>query len=106
MGLGIKKNDNVEVISGKEKGRRGKILKVFPKTRRVVIENINLAKKHARPTKENPQGGIVKKELSMDVSNVMLVCPKCDEPRRTGHKMIGDSKKVRVCRKCGETWQD
>lgn len=106
MGLSIKKNDNVEVISGKGKGRRGKVLRVFPETQRVIIENVNLAKKHARPTQNNPQGGIVKKELSINVSNVMLVCPKCDEPRRTGHKVIGDGEKVRICRKCGETWQD
>ncbi len=106
MTIGIRKNDNIEVISGKEKGRRGKILKVLPKTRRVIVENINLAKKHTRPTKDNPQGGIVKKELSISISNVMLVCGKCDEPRRVWHKIIGENDKVRVCKKCGEMWQD
>lgn len=106
MALNIRKNDNVEIISGKERGRRGKILKVLPKTRRVVVENINLAKKHTRPTQDNPQGGIVKKELSIDVSNVMLVCNKCDEARRAGHKVIGEGDKARVCRKCGEMFEN
>jgi len=105
MAIGIRKNDNIEVISGKEKGRRGRVLKVLPKTQRVMVENINLAKKHTRPTKDNPQGGIVKKELSMDISNVMLVCNKCDEPRRIGHKVISEGNKVRVCRKCGEMFE-
>ncbi|MFH1287931.1 MAG: 50S ribosomal protein L24 [bacterium] len=105
MALNIRKNDNVEVISGKEKNRRGKVLKVLSKTQRIIIEKINLAKKHTRPTQENPQGGIVKKELSMDMSNVMLVCNKCDRPRRVGHKVIGEGDKVRVCRKCGEMFE-
>jgi len=105
MGIGIRKNDNIEVISGKEKGRRASVLKVLPKTQRAMVENINLAKKHTRPTKDNPQGGIVKKELSMDISNVMLVCNKCDEPRRIGHKVISEGNKVRVCRKCGEMFE-
>ncbi|MEW6088527.1 MAG: 50S ribosomal protein L24 [bacterium] len=105
MAIGIRKNDNVEVISGKEKGRRGRVLKVLPKVRRLMVENVNLAKKHTRPTKENPQGGIVKKEVSLDLSNVMLVCNKCDEPRRIRHKIISEGNKVRVCGKCGETFE-
>lgn len=103
MSIGIRKNDNVEVITGKEKGRRGRVIKVMPKTRRLMVENVSLAKKHTRPTKDNPQGGIVKKELTLDMSNVMLVCNKCDEPRRIAHKMVSEGNKMRVCRKCGET---
>lgn len=103
--MGIRKNDNVEVISGKEKGRRGRVLKVLPKTQRVMVENVNLAKKHTRPTQENPQGGIVKKELTLDASNVMLVCNKCDEPKRIAHKVISAGNKVRVCRECGEMFE-
>ncbi len=105
MAIGIRKNDNIEVISGKEKGRRGRVLKLLPKTQRVMVENVNLAKKHTRPTQDNPQGGIVKKELSLDISNVMLVCNKCDEPRRIGYKVINEGSKVRVCRKCGEMFE-
>jgi large subunit ribosomal protein L24 len=102
MALGIRKNDNVEVVSGKEKGRRGRVLRVLPKTNRLMVENVNMAKKHTRPSNDNPQGGVVKKELTLHISNVMIVCNKCDEPRRIGHKVINESNKVRVCRKCGE----
>lgn len=98
----IKKNDYIEVISGKEKGRRGKVLKIFPKANRVLVEHINLVKKHTRPRGQEIKGGIIKKEAPLNVSNVMLVCNKCDKPRRIGYKTLSDGKKVRICRKCGE----
>ncbi len=98
----IRKNDYVQIISGKDKGRRGKVLDVFSKTSRVLVEHINLVKKHTRPKGQEIKGGIVKQESPLHISNVMLICNKCDKPRRIGYKMLADNKKVRICRKCGE----
>jgi len=98
----VKKNDVVVVIAGKDKGRTGKIIKVFPKSSRVLVEKVNIIKRHTRPSARNKQGGIVEKESPLAVSNVMLYCMKCTKPVRTVKKILEDSSKVRVCKKCGE----
>jgi len=98
--LHIRKGDTVEVLKGKDAGKRGKILKVDPVGRRVVVEGVNRAKKHMKPSQANPQGGIVDWELPMDASNVMLVCTGCERPTRVRRKR-GDGKSItRVCVRC------
>lgn len=98
----VKKGDTVEVIAGKQRGKRGKVLKVLPKHDRLVIEGVNIVKRHARPTQKMPQGGIVQKEAPVYGSKVMLVCPKCGKAVRVGHGYLADGTKVRVCKRCGE----
>ena len=98
----VKKGDKVMVISGKEKGKTGTIIAAFPKTDRVLVEGLNLVKKHMKPNQANPQGGIVSQEASVHVSNVMLIDPKSGEPTRVSDK-VEDGKKVRVAKKSGET---
>ncbi len=100
--LNVKKGDTVKVIAGKDKGKQGKILRSIPSTERVVVEKVNIVKKAMRPTQANPQGGISSIEAPLHVSNVMLVCPSCNEPTRVGHRFKDDGKKVRVCKKCGK----
>nr|WP_319577864.1 50S ribosomal protein L24 [uncultured Desulfobacter sp.] len=98
----IKKDDKVKVLTGKDKGKIGKVLKVAKKTNRIVVENINMVKVHQRPSQENPQGGIVEKPMPMDVSNLMLMCNSCVKPTRIGIKQLEDGKRVRVCKKCNQ----
>ncbi|OVE79010.1 50S ribosomal protein L24 [bacterium I07] len=98
----VVKNDTVLVVTGNYKGKRGKVLKVFPKQNRVIVEGVNFIKRHTKPTQKNQQGGIVEKEAPVHVSNLMVVCPKCDTPSRLGNKRIQDGKKVRICRNCEE----
>ena len=98
----IKKDDVVKVIAGKDRGKRGKVLRVFPHEGRVTVERINLMKRHTRPTQRMQQGGIIEREGKLHISNVMLMCTKCDRGVRVGHKLLEDGKKVRVCRRCGE----
>lgn len=98
----IKKNDEVEVTTGKEKGKRGKILKVIPKKERVVVEKVNFIKRHTRPGARSRQGGIVEMEGPLSISNVMLICSKCDHAVRVGYKILDDQRKVRHCKRCGE----
>jgi large subunit ribosomal protein L24 len=98
----VRKNDLVQVIAGKEKGKTGKVLKVLPKKNRVVVEKINFIKRHSRPSGKTRQGGIIQKEAPIHVSNVLPVCPKCNQGVRTGHRALEDGKKALVCRKCGE----
>jgi large subunit ribosomal protein L24 len=100
--MDIRKNDTVVVITGKEKGKSGKVLRVIPGERRVVVEKINIVKRHARPTSEVKQGGIIEKESPLHVSKVQLRCPKCNAGRRIGRKVLDDGTKVRICRKCQE----
>ena len=100
-GLNVRKGDRVVVVSGKEKGKRGKILRVLPGDQRVIVEGLNLIKRAVKPTKKTPQGGIITKESSVHVSNVMLVCQSCDEPHRVAHKVTTEGKSLRVCRDCG-----
>jgi len=97
----VKKDDQVEVIAGKEKGRKGKILKVIPEKNRIIVEKVNLIKRHTRAS-QTSKGGIVEKEGSIHISNVMIVCKKCSSPVRTRKKVLDDGGKVRVCIKCGE----
>ncbi len=96
----IKKGDTAVVISGKEKGKKGKVLKVLPKDDRVVLEAVNMLTKHKKPRGAGQPGGIIKQEGTLHHSNVMVVCPKCSKATRVGHKME-DGKKVRICKKCG-----
>ncbi|MBI3599779.1 MAG: 50S ribosomal protein L24 [Nitrospinae bacterium] len=98
----IKKNDIVKVITGKEAGKKGKILMVFPGEQRVVVEKLNIVKRHTRPTQKVRQGGIIEKEGRIHISNVMLVCNKCDKTTRVAMKILENGKKVRTCKKCGE----
>lgn len=98
----IRKNDSVMVISGKEKGKTGKVLRVLPKEDSVLIERLNLVKRHSRPRGPKQPGGIVEKEASIPVSNLMIMCDKCNAPVRIGHKILNDGGKIRICRRCGE----
>ena len=100
----IKKKDKVRVISGNHKGAEGEVLKVFPDTGRLIIEKVNLIKKHERQARSAnaPQGGIIEVEAPVNASNVMLVCPKCKEASRTGTAVLGDGSRVRVCKACNE----
>jgi large subunit ribosomal protein L24 len=98
----IRRNDQVEVITGKDKGRSGKVLRVNPDSGRVVVEKINIIKRHTKPSMANQQGGILEKEAAIHVSNVMLICVKCAKPVRVGSKVLEDGTKERVCKKCGE----
>jgi large subunit ribosomal protein L24 len=108
----IRKNDQVQVIAGREKGKTGKVLRVLPKTGRVVVEKVNMVKRHVKPTQKNPQGGVLEKETSLHFSNVQLMCPKCNRGVRHGIKVVEKTAgkkgavkhtKVRVCKRCGET---
>jgi large subunit ribosomal protein L24 len=99
--LNVKRGDRVRVITGKDKGKEGKVLRAFPEKQRVVVEGVNKIKKHARATQKNPQGGILEIEGTVHVSNVMLVCPSCSEPTRVGH-IREDGVRLRVCKKCGK----
>ncbi len=103
----IRKNDNVVVISGNDKGKTGKVLKVFPKESRVIVEGINLRKRHTKPSQNNPQGGIIEKEAPINASNVMLLDPKTNEPTRLGSQIIldektGKKKRARISKASGE----
>ena len=100
----LRKNNNVLVISGKDRGKRGRILKVVPSkagTLRLIVEGVNMIKRHTKPNPgKNVKGGIIEREASLHASNVQLVCPECGAQTRIGHKILGDGRKVRVCRKC------
>ena len=98
--MNIKKDDKVIVLSGKDKGKQGKVLSADPKAMKVVVEGVNVATKHQKPMKQGQDGGIIKVETPIYFSKVQLVCPKCGKGTRVGHK-IADGKKVRVCKKCG-----
>jgi large subunit ribosomal protein L24 len=99
----VKKGDLVMVIAGKDKGKSGKVLRVIPKEERVVVERINLVKKHLRPNPATGQGGIVEMEAPIHISNVMPICPSCNRPTRVGRKVLESGVKVRVCKRCGES---
>lgn len=102
MGLNIKKNDTVVISSGDERGKRGRVLAVFPRKGTLIVEQLNMIKRHMKPSKKYSQGGIIEKEAPVRVSNVMLVCTKCDKPTRIGHKMLESGDKMRMCKKCAE----
>lgn len=98
----IKIGDTVTVISGKELGKQGKVLRVFHDKKRVAVEHLNMIKRHTRPTQSNQQGGIVEREGTIHVSNLMIICGKCNRGVRIGKKILDDGSKVRICRVCGE----
>jgi large subunit ribosomal protein L24 len=98
----IKKNDNVTVIAGKEKGKSGRVLRILPEKNKAIVERINFIKRHARPSRQFRQGGIIEKEAPIPISNLMVTCPRCSKPVRLGRKLLEDGKKVRICRKCEE----
>jgi large subunit ribosomal protein L24 len=98
----VKKNDTVMVMAGKEKGKSGKVLRVYPDKGRVLIESVNVVKRHTRPTQANQDGGIIEKEAALAISNVMLVCAACSKPTRTGVRLLEDGSKARFCKKCNE----
>ncbi len=102
MKLHVKTNDEVMVMTGKDKGVKGKVLKAFPKTGRIIVEGVSVSTKHQKSRAQGQPGGIIKKETSIDASNVMLVCQKCGKPSRYGKKVLENGKKVRICKKCGE----
>jgi large subunit ribosomal protein L24 len=97
----IKKNDNVVVIAGRDRGKRGRVLRVIPDKRRVIVEGVNFIKRHTRPNpQKNIKGGIVEREAALSAANVQLVCPECSAPTRVGRKQLEDGRRVRFCRKC------
>jgi len=100
--LHVKKDDTVMILAGKDKGKTGKVLRVLPDKQRVLVENLNIIKRHTRPTQRNSEGGIIEKEASIAISNVQLVCTSCNKPARTGQRSLDDGSKVRYCKKCNE----
>jgi len=96
----VRRGDTVGVITGTERGKRGKVLRVIPDKGRVLVEHVNMIKKHQRPTQKLRQGGIIEREGPLALSNVLVVCPRCDKPGRTGIKILTDGRKVRTCRRC------
>jgi large subunit ribosomal protein L24 len=103
MALRLRKNDTVQVISGDDKGKTGRILRVNPEKNRAVVEGINVVKRHTKPSQKNQQGGIMPKEASVNLSNLMLVCPKTGKPTRLGVKILTDGKRVRFSKKAKES---
>lgn len=101
-GAHVRRGDTVAIIAGRERGKRGKVLRVLGDKARVVVEKVNMIKRHQRPTQKLRQGGIIEREGALALSNVLLVCGRCDKPVRTGIKVLADGRKVRTCRQCGE----
>jgi large subunit ribosomal protein L24 len=97
----VRKDDTVMIIAGRERGKTGKVLRLLPKTERVVVERINMVKRHTKP-RGTQTGGILEKEAPLHLSNVQPLCPRCDKPARVGRKRLPDGSAVRVCRRCGE----
>ena len=97
----IRRNDTVIVTTGKDRGKKGRVIKVVTEKNRLIVEGVNLIKRHTKPNPtKNVKGGIVEREASLHASNVQLVCPECSAQTRIGHKILGDGRKVRICRKC------
>lgn len=99
----IKKDDTVYVLSGKDAGKTGKVLKVYAEEGRVIVENVNMVTKHKKPRSRNQQGGIIHQEGTISSSNVMLVCSSCKRPSKVGRKVLENGEKIRYCKACGET---
>jgi large subunit ribosomal protein L24 len=99
-GLKIRKGDRVRVLTGKDRGKEGEVMRAIPDKRKVIVEGVNVAKKHQRATKATMQGGIIDKDMPIPVANVALLCPKCG-PTRVGYRFDPDGTKVRTCKKCG-----
>ena len=102
-GTHVRRGDTVGVIAGRERGKRGKVLRVLRERGRVVVEKVNMVKKHQRPTQKVRQGGIIEREGALALSNVLLICGRCDRPVRAGSKILADGRKIRVCKRCGES---
>ena len=102
--LHVKKGDTVIILSGKDKGKQGKIIQAFPKKSQVLVEDVNKVKRHTKPSVKSPQGGIIQKEMPLDVCKVQLICPNCNKPTRIAHKIL-DGKNSRCCKHCGEIIQ-
>ena len=100
--MGIRRGDRVVVLSGKDKGKKGKVIQAMPAKERVKVEGVNIIKKHAKPTQKVPQGGIREMEAPLPVSKVMLLCPACNKATRIAKKLTADGQRVRTCKKCGE----
>ena len=98
----VRKGDTVLVTTGKDKGKKGKVINVNPDKSRVIVDGVNIIKRHTKPTQKMPQGGIMEKPAPVNSSNVMLFCTKCSSPTRISKKILEDGKKVRVCKECGE----
>ena len=98
--MNIKKNDTVIVLSGKDKGKKGKVLEAMPASGKVIVEGVNVATCHVKPRKQGEEGGIIRREIPLYACKVMVVCPKCGKPTRVGHSFV-DGKKSRACKKCG-----
>ncbi len=104
MKMHVKKNDTVLVISGKDKGKTGEVLKVYPKTGKVLVQGVNIVKKHQKATRTQAESAIIEREAAINSSKVMLFCTKCKNATRISNKILEDGTKVRVCKKCGETF--
>ncbi len=100
--IGFKKGDKVLVIIGEDKDKKGKIVRIFPKKMEAIVEGVNFFKKHSKPAQKAPQGGIVKQEGALHISNIRLICNKCNKPTTIKREKIKEGKRVRVCKKCGE----
>ena len=98
----VRRGDLVGVITGRERGKRGKVLRILTAKGRVLIEHVNMIKKHQRPTQKLRQGGIIEREGALALSNVLPICSRCDKPSRTGVKALADGRKIRICKRCGE----
>lgn len=99
----VKTGDTVVVLCGKDRGKKGKVMAVSPKEGKVIVEKVNMVKKHVKPRRMGESGGIIKAEGAMYASKVQIVCPRCNKPTRTGHKLYDDGTKARICKKCGES---
>ena len=100
-GMKIKKGDRVRVLTGKDRGKDGNVTRVLPAAGKIIVDGVNVAKKHQRATKATMQGGIIDKDMPLPVANVAIICPSCGKATRVGYKIDGDGTKVRVCKKCG-----
>ena len=101
--ISVRRGDKVLVLSGKDKGKKGKVITTYPRLGKVKVESINIIKKHAKPTRKVPQGGIREMEAAFPASKVVVVCPACSKPTRIAKKILPDARRIRICRKCGES---
>ena len=99
----IKRNDIVKVLAGKDKGKSGKVLKVFPADNKAIVEGINYLKKHSKKTQSNPKGGMIQRENTINISNIAVICTRCSKPTRVGFTELSDGSKARICKNCKET---
>jgi large subunit ribosomal protein L24 len=100
-GMNIRKGDRVRVLTGKDRGKEGEVMRAIPTAGKVIVEGVNIARKHQRPTRATQQGGIIDRDMPLPVSNVALVCPSCGKPTRVGYKIDASGQKARVCKRCG-----